>query len=129
MDLGFTIEDRIENLRRVGEISKILYDSGVYVLASFISPFARDRRNIKELFRDEDFIEIYVKCDIDSLQKRDPKGLYKKALSGDIPNFASGPPRTLDFDSELVNPIPGFNLKNIFFGKHLLILYNELIRL
>ena len=87
MDLGFTIEDRIENLRRVGEISKILYDSGVYVLASFISPFAKDRRNIKKLFKDEDFIEIYVKCDIDSLQKRDPKGLYKKALSGEIPNF------------------------------------------
>ena len=86
-DLGFSNEDRIENLRRVGELSKILYDSGVYVLASFISPFARDRRNIKELFRDEDFIEIYVKCNIDSLQKRDPKGLYKKALSGEIPNF------------------------------------------
>ena len=86
-DLGFTVEDRIENLRRVGEISKILYDSGVYVLASFISPFAKDRRNIKKLFKDEDFIEIYVKCDIDSLKKRDPKGLYKKALSGEIPNF------------------------------------------
>ncbi len=86
-DLGFTIEDRIENLRRVGEISKILYDSGVYVLASFISPFAKDRRNMKKLFKDEDFIEIYVKCDINSLKKRDPKGLYKKALSGEIPNF------------------------------------------
>ena len=86
-DLGFSDEDRIENLRRVGELSKILYDSGVYVLASFISPFAKDRSNIKELFRDEDFIEIYVKCDIDSLKKRDPKGLYKKALSGEIPNF------------------------------------------
>ena len=69
------------------ELSKILFDSGVFVLASFISPFAKDRRNIKKLFKDEDFIEIYVKCDIDSLQKRDPKGLYKKALSGEIPNF------------------------------------------
>ena len=86
-DLGFSDEDRIENLRRVGEISKILYDSGVYVLASFIAPFSKDRSNIKELFRDEDFIEIFVKCNIDSLQKRDPKGLYKKALSGEIPNF------------------------------------------
>ena len=86
-DLGFSNEDRIENLRRVGELTKILYDSGVYVLASFISPFDKDRKNIKELFRDEDFIEIYVKCDINSLQKRDPKGLYKKALSGEIPNF------------------------------------------
>ena len=86
-DLGFTDEDRIENLRRVGEISKILYDSGIFVLASFIAPFASDRRDIKDLFKEGDFIEIYVKCDLESLKKRDPKGLYKKALSGEIPNF------------------------------------------
>lgn len=86
-DLGFSKEDRIENLRRVGELSKILHDSGVFVLASFISPFEKDRNNIRELFKEEDFIEIYLKCDISSLEKRDPKGLYKKALSGDIPNF------------------------------------------
>ena len=87
-DLGFSDEDRIENLRRVGELSKILFDSGVFVLASFISPFAKDRRNIKELFNKDDFFEIYVKCDLELLQKRDPKGLYKKALSGEIPNFS-----------------------------------------
>ena len=86
-DLGFSKEDRIENLRRVGELSKILYDSGVFVLASFISPFEKDRNNIRKLFKEEDFFEIYLKCDIASLEKRDPKGLYKKALSGDIPNF------------------------------------------
>ena len=87
-DLGFSHEDRIENLRRVGELSKILFDSGVFVLASFISPFAKDRRSIKELFGEDDFFEIYVKCDLELLQKRDPKGLYKKALSGEIPNFS-----------------------------------------
>ncbi len=86
-DLGFSNEDRIENLRRVGELSKILFDSGVFVLASFISPFAKDRRSIKELFGEDDFFEIYVKCDLKLLKKRDPKGLYKKALSGEIPNF------------------------------------------
>ena len=86
-DLGFSDEDRIENLRRVGELSKILFDSGVFVLASFISPFTKDRKNIKELFSEDDFFEIYVKCDLELLKKRDPKGLYKKALSGEIPNF------------------------------------------
>lgn len=86
-DLGFSSEDRIENLRRVGELSKILYDSGVFVLASFISPFKSDRRNIREMFPDKDFIEVYVQCDIEVLKNRDPKGLYKKALNGEIPNF------------------------------------------
>ncbi len=86
-DLGFSAEDRIENLRRVGEVSRLLYDSGIFVLSSFISPFRSDRRNIKNLFPKEDFIEIYVKCDIDTLISRDPKGLYKKAIDGEIPNF------------------------------------------
>ena len=86
-DLGFTSEDRIENLRRVGELSKVLYDSGIFVLASFISPFKTDRKNIREMFPDNDFIEVYVHCDIEVLKNRDPKGLYKKALEGEIPNF------------------------------------------
>ena len=86
-DLGFKEEDRIENLRRVGEISKIIYDSGAIVLASFISPFKKDRKQIKRLFPRGEFIEIYVKASLDSLKDRDPKGLYKKALNGKIPNF------------------------------------------
>ena len=86
-DLGFSSEDRIENLRRVGEVSRLLYDSGVFVLSSFISPFKSDRKNIRDLFPEGDFIEIYIKCDIDTLVNRDPKGLYKKAISGEIPNF------------------------------------------
>lgn len=86
-DLGFKSEDRIENIRRVGEVAKILYDAGVIVLASFISPFASDRARVKELFPDGEFIEIYVNASIDEVKKRDPKGLYKKAEEGQIPNF------------------------------------------
>ena len=86
-DLGFKKEDRIENLRRVGEVAKILYDSGMIVLASFISPYKKDRDNIRELFPSIDFIEVHVDAKIETVQSRDPKGLYKKANKGEIPNF------------------------------------------
>ena len=86
-DLGFKKEDRIENLRRVGEVAKILHDAGIVVLASFISPYKKDRESIKSLFRDEDFIEIHVDADLETVKLRDPKGLYVKALEGKIPNF------------------------------------------
>ena len=86
-DLGFKNEDRIENLRRVGEVAKILHDAGIIVLASFISPFEKDRNNIRRLFPENEFIEVYIKASIASVKKRDPKGLYKRAIKGDIPNF------------------------------------------
>lgn len=86
-DLGFKKEDRIENLRRVGEVAKILHDAGLVVLASFISPFKKDRKKIRSLFADGDFIEIHIKASLDAVKARDPKGLYKKALEGNIPNF------------------------------------------
>lgn len=86
-DLGFNEDDRIENLRRVGEVAKLMHDSGIFVLASFISPYLSDRENIRQLFDKDNFIEVYVKCDLETLKKRDPKGLYKKALAGEIPNF------------------------------------------
>ena len=86
-DLGFKKEDRIENLRRVGEVAKIMHDSGIIVLASFISPYKKDRKRIREMFPDNEFIEIFVDADIDTVISRDPKGLYQKALSGQIPNF------------------------------------------
>ncbi len=86
-DLGFKKEDRIENLRRVGEVAKIMHDSGVIVLASFISPYKKDRKRIREMFPENEFIEIFVDADIDTVISRDPKGLYQKALSGQIPNF------------------------------------------
>ena len=86
-DLGFNESDRIENLRRAGEVAKILYDSGLIVLASFISPFASDREIVRNLFKKGSFIEIYVKCDLDTVIERDPKNLYQKAMKGEIPNF------------------------------------------
>tara|TARA_Y100000992_G_C21269473_1_gene495829 strand:- start:910 stop:2796 length:1887 start_codon:yes stop_codon:yes gene_type:complete len=86
-DLGFKKEDRIENLRRVGEVAKILYDSGVIVVASFISPYIKDRQRIRDLFPSDDFIEVYVEASIENLKLRDPKGLYAKAEQNEIPNF------------------------------------------
>ncbi len=86
-DLGFKKEDRIENLRRVGEVAKILHDAGIVVLASFISPYKKDREAIKNLFTDEDFIEIHIDADLETVKSRDPKGLYAKAIEGKIPNF------------------------------------------
>ena len=86
-DLGFTEVDRIENLRRVGHLAKLFVDAGVLTIASFISPFAKDRENIRALFSDDQFFEIYIKTTIDVAKNRDPKGLYKKALNGEIPNF------------------------------------------
>ena len=86
-DLGFSNSDRIENLRRVGEVAKLFVDAGIFTLASFISPFQKDRDNIRAMFKEEQFIEIYVKTTLEEAIKRDPKGLYKKAIKGDIPNF------------------------------------------
>ena len=86
-DLGFNEEDRVENLRRVGEVAKLIHDSGLIVLASFISPFRKDRQNIRSKFPENNFIEIYIKTSLEELKTRDPKGLYKRAISGQIPNF------------------------------------------
>ena len=84
-DLNLRTELKI--LEELERLQKFLYDAGVIVLASFISPFASDRARVKELFPDGEFIEIYVNASIDEVKKRDPKGLYKKAEEGQIPNF------------------------------------------
>ena len=86
-NLGFEEKDRIENIRRVAEISKLMNDAGLIVLTSFISPYRSDRRNAKEIIGTENFIEIYVSTPIDECERRDVKGLYKKAREGAIPNF------------------------------------------
>lgn len=88
-DLGFSVYDRTENIRRIGEISKLFVDSGIVVLSSFISPFVVDRGQVRALHEssDMDFIEIYVDCSLDEAEKRDPKGLYKKARAGLIKSF------------------------------------------
>mgnify|MGYP006295033567 CR=1 FL=1 len=86
-DLGFTPEDREENIRRVGEIAKLFADSGSIVITAFISPYRKDRQRVRAILNDGDFVEVYVKCDLEVCEERDPKGLYKKARSGEIPNF------------------------------------------
>lgn len=88
-NLGFSADDRKENIRRVGEVSKLMADSGVIVLNSFISPYISDRNIVRELHTKGglDFIEVFVDCSLNEAEKRDPKGLYKKARAGEIKNF------------------------------------------
>ena len=86
-NLGFSREDRKENLRRIAEISKLFVDAGILVLAAFISPYKADREYIRKQFEGDNFLEIYVKCSIEECEKRDPKGQYKKARAGIIKNY------------------------------------------
>ncbi|MBT2758946.1 adenylyl-sulfate kinase [Mesobacillus foraminis] len=86
-DLGFSDEDRTENIRRIGEVSKLFVDAGQVVLTAFISPFQADRGLVRDLLEDGEFIEVYVKCPVDECEKRDPKGLYEKARKGLIRDF------------------------------------------
>lgn len=86
-DLGFSEKDRKENIRRIGEVSKLFVDSAQVVLTAFISPFRADRRMVRELLEENEFIEVYVKCPISDCEKRDPKGLYEKARKGIIADF------------------------------------------
>ncbi|MBD3282894.1 adenylyl-sulfate kinase [Candidatus Pacearchaeota archaeon] len=85
-DLGFSPEDRQENIRRISEVASLFYNSGVYVLVCFISPYIKDRNFARKLVG-EDFIEIFVKCPVSECEKRDTKGLYKKARQGIIKDF------------------------------------------
>jgi len=86
-DLSFTNEDRVENIRRIGELSKLMVDAGLLVMAAFISPFRSDRRMVRDLVQSYEFIEVYMDISLDECERRDPKGLYKKARKGEIKNF------------------------------------------
>ncbi|HVK55089.1 MAG TPA: adenylyl-sulfate kinase [Burkholderiales bacterium] len=86
-DLGFTEENRAENIRRVGEVSKLLVNAGVLTLAAFISPFEKNRSFVRNLIGTNHFLEIYCKCPLEICESRDVKGLYKKARAGEAPNF------------------------------------------
>ncbi|MEO8446545.1 MAG: adenylyl-sulfate kinase [bacterium] len=86
-DLGFSEQDRKENIRRIGEVAKLFVDAGMVVLTAFISPFRAERNFVRELMDRNDFIEVFVKCSLDVCEDRDVKGLYKKARSGEIKNF------------------------------------------
>jgi bifunctional enzyme CysN/CysC len=86
-DLGFTDADRVENIRRVGEVAKLFVDAGAVVLCSFISPFRAERRMVRELVEAGEFIEIFVDTPLEECRRRDPKGLYARAAEGKIKNF------------------------------------------
>lgn len=86
-DLGFTEVDRVENIRRVAEVGKLMVDAGLIVLAAFISPFRSERRLARELLEEDEFFEIFVDVPLSIAEERDPKGLYRKARSGELRNF------------------------------------------
>ena len=86
-DLGFDEESRVENIRRVGEVSKLLLESGIIVLTAFISPFKSDRDLVRSLFKEGQFLEVFIDSSLKVCESRDPKGMYAKARNGDIKNF------------------------------------------
>lgn len=86
-DLGFSEQDRIENIRRIGEVAKLFVDSGLIVLSAFISPFKSDRQIARSLVKYDEFIEVFIDTPLEVCEQRDPKGLYKKARDGAIKNF------------------------------------------
>jgi bifunctional enzyme CysN/CysC len=87
-DLGFTDADRVENIRRVAEVAKLMFDAGLVVMAAFISPFRHEREMVREMIGAQNFIEVYVNTPLEVCEQRDAKGLYKKARQGKIPNFS-----------------------------------------
>ncbi|MGG1688265.1 adenylyl-sulfate kinase [Pseudalkalibacillus sp. NRS-1564] len=124
-DLGFSDADRIENMRRIGEVSRLFVDAGLMTLAAFISPFQQERDKIRGLFRDKEFIEIYVKASVETCENRDPKGLYAKARKGEIRQFTGidapyeapvSPELTIDTETETIEEavqlIKSFLVKN-----------------
>jgi adenylylsulfate kinase len=86
-DLGFSPEDRAENIRRIGEVAKLFTDAGIVNITAFISPYRSDRDRVRAIMSDGDFIEVFVDCPLEICEQRDPKGLYKKARAGQIQEF------------------------------------------
>ena len=102
-DLGFTEKDRSENIRRIAEISRLMLDAGIITFATFVSPFIKDREEVRKIVGRDNFIEIYINTSLAECERRDVKGLYKKARSGDIPNMTGisspyEPPIKPDFE-------------------------------
>ena len=86
-NLSFSKEDRTENIRRIAEVANLMIDAGLVVLASFVSPYKKDRENIKSIVKDVNFVEVYINTSIEECERRDVKGLYKKARAGEISNM------------------------------------------
>ncbi|MDN3630551.1 adenylyl-sulfate kinase [Vibrio lentus] len=97
-DLGFSDEDRVENIRRIGEVAKLFVDSGSIVLTAFISPFISDRQQVRNLLGEQQFLEVFIDTPLEVCELRDPKGLYKKARKGEIKHFTG-------IDSEYQAPV------------------------
>lgn len=103
-DLGFSEQDRRENIRRIGELAKLMADAGLIVLSAFISPHRAERQLVREMLPEGEFLEVFVNTSLDVCEQRDPKGLYKKARAGEIANFTG-------IDSEYQAPLnPEINL-------------------
>ena len=110
-DLGFTEVDRVENIRRVAEVAKLMVEAGLIVLTAFISPFRSERAMARTLLGENEFIEIHVDTPLDVAESRDVKGLYKKARRGELRNFTGiaspyGPPETPDLKVNTVETTP-----------------------
>lgn len=113
-NLGFSPEDRTENIRRIGEVGKLFVDAGTITMTAFISPYREDRDKIRELLEPGEFIEVYVQASLDTCEQRDPKGLYKKARAGEIKEFTgisapyeepAKPELVLDSDSKGIDEL------------------------
>ncbi|KEQ27931.1 adenylyl-sulfate kinase [Paenibacillus tyrfis] len=102
-NLGFSPEDRKENLRRVGEVAKLFVEAGLISIAAFISPYHEDRGMVRNMFAANEFIEIFVSCSLEQCEERDPKGLYKRARAGEIRDFTGiSAPYEVPLNPELV---------------------------
>ncbi|MDZ4683543.1 MAG: adenylyl-sulfate kinase [Planctomycetaceae bacterium] len=115
-NLGFSAEDRTENIRRIGEVAKLFAQAGNFTLTAFISPYKADRDKVRALLGPGEFIEIYVNASLETCEKRDPKGLYKKARAGEIKSFTGisdpyeapeKPELTLDADKKGIDELAG----------------------
>jgi bifunctional enzyme CysN/CysC len=117
-DLGFTEGDRVENIRRVAEVAKLMVDAGLIVLVSFISPFRVERRMARELFAHDEFIEVFVDASLEECERRDPKGLYAKARRGQLANFTGidspyEPPESAEVTIDTVRAQPDEAVRRI----------------
>jgi adenylylsulfate kinase len=118
-DLGFSPESRKENIRRISEVAKLFADSGTIVMTAFISPYKKDRESARDVIG-SDYIEVFVNTPIDDCINRDPKGLYKKAIAGEIKGFTG-------IDAPYEEPLnPEINLENLSIEKSVEILINYL---
>ncbi|WP_199621728.1 adenylyl-sulfate kinase [Paenibacillus alkalitolerans] len=129
-NLGFSREERMENIRRIGELSKLFVDAGLITLTAIISPFREEREKVRSLFEAGEFIEVYIKCPLNECERRDPKGLYHKARTGQLANFTGisspyeapdHPEITIETDKQSISESVGILLKyledNNYIGK------------